>query len=57
MKESISIDWRPADDGRGTPREACRIREPPWIIFEVSGDIRLETYLRVSSHMTIDGRG
>lgn len=50
------IDWR-ADDGHGTLREACRAKEPLWIVFEVSGDIHLHTYLRVSSHKTIDGRG
>lgn len=45
------------DDGHGTLREACRAKEPLWIVFEVSGDIHLQTYLRVSSHKTIDGRG
>ncbi|XP_044964143.1 pectate lyase 1 isoform X2 [Hordeum vulgare subsp. vulgare] len=45
------------DDGQGTLREACRAKEPLWIVFEVSGDIHLRTYLRVSSHKTIDGRG
>ena len=46
-----------ADDGRGSLREACRAAEPLWIVFEVSGTIRLHSYLRVSSHKTIDGRG
>ncbi|XP_048554454.1 probable pectate lyase 4 [Triticum urartu] len=45
------------DDGHGTLREACRAKEPLWVVFEVSGDIHLHTYLRVSSHKTIDGRG
>ncbi|XP_037483272.1 probable pectate lyase 4 [Triticum dicoccoides] len=45
------------DDGHGTLREACRAKEPLWVVFEVSGDIHLQTYLRVSSHKTIDGRG
>ncbi|KAE8800596.1 putative pectate lyase 21 [Hordeum vulgare] len=45
------------DDGHGTLREACRAKEPLWIVFEVSGGIHLHTYLRVSSHKTIDGRG
>ncbi|CAL9194101.1 probable pectate lyase 4 [Musa acuminata AAA Group] len=46
-----------ADDGPGSLREACRIREPLWIIFEISGTIHLSSYLRVSSYKTIDGRG
>ena len=46
-----------ADDGRGSLREACRAAEPLWIVFEVSGTIHLQSYLRVSSHKTIDGRG
>ncbi|XP_065010198.1 probable pectate lyase 4 [Musa acuminata AAA Group] len=46
-----------ADDGSGSLREACRIREPLWIIFEISGTIHLSSYLRVSSYKTIDGRG
>ncbi|XP_074568523.1 putative pectate lyase 4 [Curcuma longa] len=46
-----------ADDGPGSLREACRIREPLWIVFEVSGTIHLSSYLRVSSYKTIDGRG
>ncbi|XP_047067099.1 probable pectate lyase 4 [Lolium rigidum] len=45
------------DDGHGTLREACRAKEPLWVVFEVSGTIHLQTYLRVSSHKTIDGRG
>ncbi|RRT50385.1 hypothetical protein BHE74_00024633 [Ensete ventricosum] len=45
------------DDGPGSLREACRIREPLWIIFEISGTIHLSSYLRVSSYKTIDGRG
>ncbi|KAG2615163.1 probable pectate lyase 4 [Panicum virgatum] len=45
------------DDGRGSLREACRAAEPLWIVFEVSGTIHLQSYLRVSSHKTIDGRG
>eukprot|EP00246_Nothoceros_aenigmaticus_P015136 TRINITY_DN614_c0_g1_i1.p1 TRINITY_DN614_c0_g1~~TRINITY_DN614_c0_g1_i1.p1 ORF type:complete len:291 (-),score=3.04 TRINITY_DN614_c0_g1_i1:871-1713(-) len=46
-----------ADDGNGTLREACRRREPLWIVFQVSGTIVLSSYLRVSSFKTIDGRG
>lgn len=45
------------DDGPGTLREACRRKEPLWIVFEISGTINLSSYLRVSSHKTIDGRG
>lgn len=46
-----------ADDGPGSLREACRMKEPLWIIFEISGTIDLSSYLNVSSHKTIDGRG
>ncbi|XP_014511058.1 probable pectate lyase 4 [Vigna radiata var. radiata] len=46
-----------ADDGPGSLREACRGKEPLWIVFEVSGTINLSSYLNVSSHKTIDGRG
>ncbi|WJX15448.1 pectate lyase [Trifolium repens] len=45
------------DDGPGTLREGCRRKEPLWIVFEVSGTIHLSSYLSVSSHKTIDGRG
>ncbi|CAL4903928.1 unnamed protein product [Urochloa decumbens] len=45
------------DDGPGSLREACRSAEPLWIVFEVSGTINLQSYLRVASHKTIDGRG
>ncbi|KAG8051688.1 hypothetical protein GUJ93_ZPchr0001g30587 [Zizania palustris] len=45
------------DNGHGTLRQACRTQGPLWIVFEVSGTIHLHTYLRVSSHKTIDGRG
>ncbi|KAG9147866.1 hypothetical protein Leryth_003462 [Lithospermum erythrorhizon] len=46
-----------ADDGPGSLRYACRQKEPLWIIFGVSGTIELSSYLNVSSHKTIDGRG
>ncbi|KAH0681553.1 hypothetical protein KY284_022638 [Solanum tuberosum] len=46
-----------ADDGPGSLRDGCRKKEPLWIVFEVSGTIHLTSYLRVSSHKTIDGRG
>ncbi|CAI9098146.1 OLC1v1034738C1 [Oldenlandia corymbosa var. corymbosa] len=45
------------DDGPGSLREACRKKEPLWIVFEVSGTIELNSYLNVSSYKTIDGRG
>ncbi|KAG5550098.1 hypothetical protein RHGRI_015147 [Rhododendron griersonianum] len=46
-----------ADDGPGSLREGCRKKEPLWIVFEVSGTIKLSSYLSVSSYKTIDGRG
>ncbi|KAL5807494.1 hypothetical protein ACOSQ3_030383 [Xanthoceras sorbifolium] len=46
-----------ADDGPGSLREGCRRKEPLWIVFELSGTIRLSSYLSVSSYKTIDGRG
>ncbi|XP_004512516.1 probable pectate lyase 4 [Cicer arietinum] len=45
------------DDGPGSLRDACRRKEPLWIVFEVSGTIHLSSYLSVSSYKTIDGRG
>ncbi|KAL8129780.1 hypothetical protein V2J09_018935 [Rumex salicifolius] len=45
------------DDGPGSLRVACREKGPLWIIFQVSGTIHLNSYLNVSSHKTIDGRG
>lgn len=46
-----------ADDGPGSLREGCRMKEPLWIVFEVSGTIHLLSHLSVSSYKTIDGRG
>ncbi|XP_050238412.1 probable pectate lyase C [Mercurialis annua] len=46
-----------ADKGPGSLRDGCRIKEPLWIVFEVSGTIHLQSYLSVSSYKTIDGRG
>ncbi|KAF8008893.1 hypothetical protein BT93_J0021 [Corymbia citriodora subsp. variegata] len=46
-----------SDDGPGSLREGCRRKEPLWIVFEISGTICLSSYLSVSSHKTIDGRG
>ncbi|XAR72062.1 Pectate lyase [Bertholletia excelsa] len=46
-----------ADDGPGSLREGCRKKEPLWIVFEVSGTIRVSSFLSVSSYKTIDGRG
>lgn len=45
------------DDGPGSLRFGCRMKEPLWIIFEVSGTIHLSSYLNVSSFKTVDGRG
>ncbi|XP_071683593.1 probable pectate lyase 4 [Lolium perenne] len=45
------------DDGPGSLRDGCRRREPLWIVFDVSGTIRLASGLRVSSYKTVDGRG
>ena len=46
-----------ADDGPGSLREACRKKDPIWIVFEVSGTIHGSSHLSVSSYKTIDGRG
>ncbi|KAJ4849674.1 hypothetical protein Tsubulata_012136 [Turnera subulata] len=46
-----------ADDGPGSLRDACRKKQPLWIVFEVSGTIELRSYLNVSSYKTVDGRG
>lgn len=46
-----------ADDGPGSLRQGCRIKEPQWIVFEISGTIHLSSHLSVSSYKTIDGRG
>ncbi|KAI3799790.1 hypothetical protein L1987_35093 [Smallanthus sonchifolius] len=46
-----------SDEGPGSLREACHKKEPLWIVFEISGTIHLSSYLNVSSHKTIDGRG
>ncbi|KAM0045434.1 putative pectate lyase [Helianthus debilis subsp. tardiflorus] len=46
-----------SDDGPGSLRAGCRVKEPLWIVFEVSGTIELVSYLNVSSYKTIDGRG
>ncbi|KAJ0714603.1 putative pectate lyase [Helianthus annuus] len=46
-----------SDDGPGSLRAGCRVKEPLWIVFEVSGTIELSSYLNVSSYKTIDGRG
>ncbi len=46
-----------ADDGAGSLRRAVESREPYWIVFGVSGTIRLRSDLRVRSNKTVDGRG
>lgn len=45
------------DDGPGSLRDGCRKKEPLWIVFEVSGTIKLSSFLSISSYKTIDGRG
>ncbi|XP_078443862.1 putative pectate lyase 21 [Wolffia australiana] len=46
-----------ADDGDGSLRVGCSYVESLWIIFHVSGTLRLSSPLIVSSYKTIDGRG
>eukprot|EP00897_Mesotaenium_endlicherianum_P005204 jgi/Mesen1/4711/ME000241S03753 len=47
-----------ADSGPGSLREACKHKDPLWIVFGVSGTIQLEREpIKVSSYKTIDGRG
>ncbi|CAN8259945.1 unnamed protein product [Cochlearia groenlandica] len=46
-----------ADEGPGSLREACKTPEPLWIVFNVSGTIDLSSFVSVSSHKTVDGRG
>lgn len=45
------------DDGPGSLRAGCRMKDPQWIVFDISGTINLSSYLSVSSYKTIDGRG
>ena len=54
----ISWTWlQSVDDGPGSLCEACRKKEPLWIVFEIPGTIDLKSYLSVLSNKTIDGRG
>lgn len=46
-----------ADEGHGTLRDGCKKAEPLWIVFDVSGTIRVAKSIRVQSYKTIDGRG
>ncbi|KAL0699272.1 hypothetical protein Bca4012_055394 [Brassica carinata] len=46
-----------ADDGPGSLREACKRPEPLWIVFDISGTINLSSFVNLSSHKTVDGRG
>ena len=46
-----------ADSGPGTLREAVERAEPLWVVFDVSGDIDLQSAVNVESNKTIDGRG
>jgi pectate lyase len=45
------------DEGDGSIRAAMAEPGPRWVIFDVSGVIRLDGMLRVPSDTTIDGRG
>ncbi|MBS7642688.1 MAG: PKD domain-containing protein [Candidatus Bathyarchaeia archaeon] len=45
-----------ADSGPGSLRYAAERPEPLWIIFKVSGIIKLRSPIRVASYKTIDGR-
>jgi hypothetical protein len=46
-----------ADSGPGSLGEAAESSEPPWIVFGVSGTIRLNSQIDVESNKTVDGRG
>jgi pectate lyase len=46
-----------ADSGPGTLREAAQRLEPLWIVFDVAGNIDLQSSVIVESNKTIDGRG
>lgn len=45
-----------ADSGPGSLRYAAERPEPLWIVFKVSGVIKLRSPIRVASYKTIDGR-
>jgi pectate lyase len=45
------------DYGPGSLRACAEATGPKWIIFDVSGTIRLRTEIDMKSHKTIDGRG
>lgn len=44
------------DEGAGTLREAAERPGPAWIVFDDSGVIELEDYIKVADDKTIDGR-
>ncbi|MEM6891351.1 MAG: polysaccharide lyase family 1 protein [Pseudomonadota bacterium] len=44
------------DTGDGTLRD-CATRGGTWVVFDVSGEIVLETLIEIASNSTIDGRG
>jgi len=46
-----------AGRGAGTLREAAERPGPAWIVFEVSGTVRLDKYIYIARDKTIDGRG
>ncbi|KAI5071299.1 hypothetical protein GOP47_0013550 [Adiantum capillus-veneris] len=45
------------EDGEGSLRFACKSNKPLWIVFDVSGIIKLSSAIRVQSYKTVDGRG
>jgi len=45
------------DDGQGSLRAGVESSAPLWIVFDVSGDIRLRRQIGVQPNKTIDGRG
>lgn len=46
-----------ADDGAGSLRGALESGTPWWIVFDVDGEIVLDSPIVVESHKTVDGRG
>lgn len=45
------------DAGPGSLREALSADGPAWIVFDVAGELELESPLEVASHKTLDARG
>lgn len=46
-----------ADSGPGTLREALALPAPAWIVFDVDGDIVVQSTINPTSDKTVDGRG